>query len=249
MLLEGRIAIITGAGSERGLGRATAKLFAENGATVIVSDVDGDMAADAAANLAGDGHLSLACNIAEADDCARLVRLALARYERIDVLVNNAGIVQSNHTLDISEADFDKIIGVNLHGTLLMSQAVLPTMQAQKAGSIVNMASVAGQRGGGILGGPHYAASKAGVQGLTRAMAREFAPDGIRVNAVAPSLVDTGMTEVITDARRKALLGSIPLGRAGTAEEVAGCILFLASDLSTYVTGTTLDVNGGSHIH
>jgi NAD(P)-dependent dehydrogenase (short-subunit alcohol dehydrogenase family) len=153
---------------------------------------------------------------------------------------------------EVDRAAYDAVLDVNLRGTLLMTQAVLPAMRARKAGSIVNMASVAGQRGGGIFGGPHYAAAKAGVLGLTKAAARELAGEAIRVNAVCPSLIDTDIVHSgpgWTPERAAEIMKSIPMGRAGQAREVAGCCLFLASDLSSYVTGSEIDVNGGSHIH
>jgi NAD(P)-dependent dehydrogenase (short-subunit alcohol dehydrogenase family) len=252
MLLKGRIAIITGAASKRGLGRATAQLFAEHGAHVAVLDLGIDECRDAVATLPGGGHLAIACNVTKAKQCASAVATVLKKHNRIDILINNAGISQSRKLADVTEADYDAVLDVSLRGALLMTQAVIPHMRAAKSGAIVNMASVAGQRGGGIFGGPHYAAAKAGVLGLTKASARELAADNIRVNAVCPSLIDTDIVHSApgwTKEREAEVLRSIPMGRAGTAAEVAGCCLFLASDLSTYVTGTEVDVNGGSHIH
>jgi NAD(P)-dependent dehydrogenase (short-subunit alcohol dehydrogenase family) len=152
----------------------------------------------------------------------------------------------------ITQQNYDAVLDVNLRGTLYMTQAVLAAMRSQKAGSIINMASVSAQRGGGIFGGPHYSAAKGGVLGLTKAAARELAPDNIRVNAICPSLIDTDIVHSMpgwTAQRQAEVMASIPMGRAGTAREVAGCCLFLASDLSSYVTGSEIDVNGGSHIH
>ena len=154
--------------------------------------------------------------------------------------------------MEIKAAHYDVVMDVNLRGTFNMTQAVVPHMRHRKSGSIINMASVAGQRGGGLFGGPHYAAAKAGVLGLTKATARELAPDNIRANAICPSLIDTDIFASApgwTKEREAEVLKMIPMGRAGKASEVAGCCLFLASDLSTYVTGTEIDVNGGSHIH
>jgi NAD(P)-dependent dehydrogenase (short-subunit alcohol dehydrogenase family) len=172
------------------------------------------------------------------------------RRPRIDVLVNNAGITQPRKTLDITAADYDAVLDVSLRGTLYMSQAVLPTMREQRSGSIICISSVSAQRGGGILGGPHYSAAKAGVLGLARAMAREYGPDNIRVNSVTPGLIATDINKgKIPEDRRGAILESIPLGRIGEPADVAGCIVFLASELSGYLTGVTLDVNGGMLIH
>jgi NAD(P)-dependent dehydrogenase (short-subunit alcohol dehydrogenase family) len=152
--------------------------------------------------------------------------------------------------MDIAPENYEAVTDVNLRGTLYMSQAVIPTMRAQKSGSIVNMSSVSAQRGGGIFGGPHYSAAKAGVLGLTKAMARELAPDNVRANAICPGFIATDITAgKLTEEMRAQVLAGIPMGRAGEASDVAGCALFLASDLSAYCTGTEVDVNGGSLIH
>jgi NAD(P)-dependent dehydrogenase (short-subunit alcohol dehydrogenase family) len=249
MLLEGKIAIVTGAASARGIGRATAKAFAEQGARVAILDLDLEAARQAAAEL-GDGHLGLAANVADEAQVRDAVAQVLAQYGRIDVLVNNAGITQPVKTLEITGKDYDRILDVNLRGTLLMSQAVIPTMRGQQSGSIICMSSVSAQRGGGIFGGPHYSAAKAAVLGLGKAMARELGPDNIRVNSITPGLIHTDITGgLMHDERRHAIIEGIPLGRLGAASDVANAALFLASDLSTYLTGITLDVNGGMLIH
>lgn len=249
-LLDGKIAIITGAASPRGLGKSTAMLFAEHGAKVVITDLDADQAAAAAADLPGDGHIGFACNVTDRDDCAAAAQKVADAYGRIDILVNNAGITQPIKFLDISPENYEAVTDVSLRGTLYMSQAVIPTMRAQKSGSIVNLSSVSAQRGGGIFGGPHYSAAKAGVLGLTKAMAREFAPDGVRSNAICPGFIATDITAgKLTPEMRAQVLAGIPMGRAGEASDVAGCALFLASDLSAYVTGSEVDVNGGSLIH
>ncbi|MEA5163005.1 SDR family oxidoreductase [Cereibacter johrii] len=248
-LLDGLCVIITGAASPRGLGKATAKLFAEHGARVAILDLDAGAAEAAAADL-GKGHLGLACNVTDKDACEAAVAEVLDRLGRIDVLVNNAGITQPLKIMDIGPANYDAVLDVSLRGTLYMSQAVIPAMRAQKSGSIVNLSSVSAQRGGGIFGGPHYSAAKAGVLGLTKAMARELAPDNVRVNAICPGFIATDITAgKLTPEMQKAVLDGIPMGRAGEAKDVAGCALFLASDLSAYCTGTEVDVNGGSLIH
>lgn len=249
MLLEGKIAIVTGAASARGIGRATAQTFAAHGAKVVILDLDLNAARSAAAEL-GEGHLGLAANVADQAQVRDAVAQVLAQFGRIDVLVNNAGITQPVKTLDITNADFDRIVDVNLRGTLLMSQAVIPTMRSQRSGSIICMSSVSAQRGGGIFGGPHYSAAKAGVLGLGKAMARELGPDNVRVNAITPGLIHTDITGgLLQDERRHAIIEGIPLGRLGEARDVAHAALFLASDLSSYLTGITLDVNGGMLIH
>ena len=249
MLLQGKVAIITGAASARGIGRATAATFAQQGARVVILDLDASAARDAAASL-GEGHLGLAANVADESQVQQAVAQVIQHMGRIDILVNNAGITQPLKTLDIRPGDYDKVLDVSLRGTLLMSQAVIPHMRKQGSGSIVCMSSVSAQRGGGIFGGPHYSAAKAGVLGLTKAMAREFGPDQIRINALTPGLIQTDITGgLLQDERRHAIIDGIPLGRLGAASDVANAALFLASDLSGYLTGITLDVNGGMLIH
>ena len=152
--------------------------------------------------------------------------------------------------LDIDEADYDRILDVNLKGTFNICKSALRVFTAQKRGAIINLASVAAQRGGGLVGGAHYAASKGGVISLTRSIAREFGPHGIRANVICPSMIETGMLDGNVTAKQfEDIVAGIPLKRAGKPADIAGACLFLASDLSAYVTGATLDVNGGSHIH
>ena len=253
MLLRGKTAIITGAASPRGIGLATARRFVEEGARVAILDIDGPAAHAAAQGLeqAGDRtHIGVACNVADQSSCAKAVETVISAFGQIDILINNAGITQPVKFLDIKAADWDRIQDVNLKGILFLSQAVIPHMQRCKAGSIACMSSVSAQRGGGIFGGPHYSAAKAGVLGLAKAMAREFGCDGIRVNCVTPGLIGTDITSgKLTDEMRTKILEGIPLGRLGEATDVAGIYTFLASDLSAYVTGAVIDVNGGMLIH
>ncbi|EDQ32549.1 Dehydrogenase with different specificity [Hoeflea phototrophica DFL-43] len=248
-LLDGQIAIITGAASPRGLGKATAQLFADHGARVVILDLDAAQAEDTAADI-GEGHIGLACDVTRKADCEAAVAVVLEAYGQIDILVNNAGITQPLKIMDITHEDYDAVLDVNLLGTLNMSQTVIPHMRERKTGKLINMSSVSAQRGGGIFGGPHYSAAKAGILGLTKAMARELAPDGIRSNAICPGFIATDITAgKLTPDMMDQILAGIPMGRAGEASDVAGCALFLASDLSAYVTGSELDVNGGSLIH
>ncbi|WP_342239763.1 SDR family NAD(P)-dependent oxidoreductase [Inquilinus sp. OTU3971] len=249
MLLAGKTAVISGAASPRGIGLETARLFARHGARVAILDLDGDGARSAAASL-GDGHIGLACDVADAVACAAAAEQAIAVLGRVDILCNNAGITQPVRTLDIAPGDWDRILDVNLRGVLNLSQAFIPHMRERGGGSIVCMSSVSAQRGGGIFGGPHYSAAKAGVLGLAKAMAREFGSDGIRVNCITPGLIQTDITgDKLTDAMRAEIVKTIPLNRLGEAGDVAGAYLFLASDLSAYVTGAVIDVNGGMLIH
>ncbi|WP_062223825.1 SDR family NAD(P)-dependent oxidoreductase [Aureimonas sp. D3] len=250
MLLNGKTAVISGAASQRGIGRATAQLFAEHGARVAILDLDAGASADAAKALPGDGHVGIACDVTDKSSCDAAAKAAIDAFGRVDVLVNNAGITQPLKTLDISLENWGKVIDVNLTGVLLLSQAFVPHMKEKGGGSIACMSSVSAQRGGGIFGGPHYSAAKAGVLGLAKAMAREFGPAGIRVNSVTPGLIQTDITGgKLTDEMRADILKGIPLNRLGDAADVAKIYLFLASDLSSYVTGATIDVNGGMLIH
>ncbi|MGI9421479.1 MAG: SDR family NAD(P)-dependent oxidoreductase, partial [Geminicoccaceae bacterium] len=236
-----------GAASARGIGKGTAAMMAEQGAYVVLIDLDGDAASAAAADITKSGF-GIACDVTDPAACRHAAEEILERAGCIDVLVNNAGISQPLKLMDISQTDYDKVLDVSLRGTLNMSQAVTPSMRSRRAGSIVCLASISGQQGGGIFGGPHYCAAKAGVMGLARAMAKELAPDGIRVNSIAPSWIDTDITSGMTDETRDAIIANVPLGRGGRVEDVAGVAVFLASDLSAYVTGTTIDVNGGTYI-
>lgn len=249
MLLAGKVAVISGAASPRGIGLATARLFAAQGAKVAILDLNEAAARDAAAGL-GAEHRGYACDVTDPAGCKRAAQAVLADFGQVDVLLNNAGISQPVKTMEITPEDWHRILEVNLSGVLYLSQAFIPHMRERRQGSIACMSSVSAQRGGGIFGGPHYSAAKAGVLGLAKAMARELGPDGIRVNCVTPGLIQTDITGgKLTDEMRREILKGIPLNRLGTAEDVAGIYLFLASDLSAYVTGAVIDVNGGMLIH
>lgn len=249
MLLKDKVAVITGGAGINGLGFATARLMAAHGARVAVLDL-ARAEPGAAAERLGDGHLGLVADVTDKGSCEAAIATVLRTCGRVDVLVNNAGITQPRRTVEITAADYDAVLDVSLRGTLYMSQAVIPIMQRQGGGSIICISSVSAQRGGGILGGPHYSAAKAGVLGLARAMARELGPDSIRVNSIAPGLIETDISKgKLSDARKAEIAQTIPLGRLGAATDIAGACLFLASDLSKYCTGITLDVNGGMLIH
>lgn len=249
MLLKERVAVVTGGAGINGLGFATARMLAAHGARVVILDLACANPAGAAAEL-GPQHLGLIADVTNKEQCEAAARAALERYGRIDILFNNAGITQPRKTLEITASDYDAVLDVSLRGTLHMSQAVLPAMQQQRQGTIICTSSVSAQRGGGILGGPHYSAAKAGVLGLVRAMAREFGPEGIRVNSVTPGLIATDIIKgKLTEERKGAIAQDIPLARLGKADDIAGAVVFLASDLSAYCTGITLDVNGGMLIH
>jgi len=253
MLLKDKVAIITGAAGLNGLGFATARQMAAQGARVALFDLDASAPRAAATRLqatyAGE-HLGLVTDVTDKAACEAAVAAVVQQWGHVDILVNNAGITQPVGTLDITAQDYDRILDVNLRGTLHMSQAVLPSMTAQQRGAIVCISSVSAQRGGGILGGPHYSAAKAGILGLARAMAREFGPQGVRVNCIAPGLIETDINkDKISAQRKQEIAQDIPLARLGGPDDVAGACVFLASDLSAYCTGITLDVNGGMLIH
>ena len=228
---------------------AVAKLYAQHGALVAVLDLDAQ-AAQAAAASVGESHMGLACDVTDRQACESAVHKVLARFGKVSILVNNAGVTQPVRTMDISPSDYERITDVSLRGSLYMSQAVIPHMRERRGGSIICMSSVSAQRGGGIFGGPHYSAAKAGVLGLAKAMARELGPDNIRVNSIAPGLIQTDITAgKLSDAMRDEIIRGIPLQRLGEVGDVANACLYLGSDLSSYLTGITLDVNGGMLIH
>ena len=178
-----------------------------------------------------------------------MVREVLAVHGTIDCMVNSAGIVRSQPILEISNQELDKMLDINLKGAFYLCQSVLKVFAQQKSGVIVNIASLAAQRGGGLVGGSHYAASKGGMLSLTKSIAREFGALGIRANAICPAMIETPMLDGLSEERLSAIVEAIPLKRTGTTREMAGACLFLASELSGFVTGATIDVNGGTHIH
>ncbi|WP_119168370.1 SDR family NAD(P)-dependent oxidoreductase [Algihabitans albus] len=254
MLLDGLTAVVTGAASRRGIGRATARMMAQHGARVALLDLDAGQAQAAARDLTdrglGDGHIGLACDVTDRDACRQAAARVIESFGKVDVLAANAGISQPIRLMEITPEDWDPILDVNLRGVLYSCQAFIPHFRERKAGSIICMSSVSAQRGGGIFGGPHYSAAKAGVLGLAKAMARELGPDGIRVNCITPGLIQTDITgDLLTDEMRVEIRKGIPLDRLGEADDVAGAYVFLASPLSAYITGAVIDVNGGMLIH
>lgn len=242
--LSNQVAIVTGAG--QGMGAATANCLAHEGAVVIVSDINESRAARVAEeiNSSGGRATPVKTDVTKEDEVASMVERAIDNYGSVSILVNNAGILYPTRIDHVTKAEWDQVLDVNLNGTFLCSKAVLPTMKEKEYGRIVNMSSSAG-RSVSTLGGIHYTAAKAGVLGLTRAMAKEVAPFGITVNAVCPGLIDTEMVRVeCTPERIKGYEESFPISRLGTPEEVAQLILFLVTD-SKYITGASIDINGG----
>jgi len=255
-LLEGKVCVIAGAAAAKGIGQATARLFAEHGARLLLADITASdsTATDFVSTFTSNGLpapevIAIRCDISDRKDCSRLVGAAIDHFGTLDVLVNSAGIVGSGPMLEIDENTLDRMISVNLKGAFNLCRAALDVFVPQQRGIIVNIASLAAQRGGGLVGGAHYAAAKGGVVSLTRSIAREFGARGIRANSICPAMTQTSMLDGMTDAQIEAIKEEIPLRRLGTPRDVAGTCLYLSSDLSNFVTGATLDVNGGFHIH
>jgi 3-oxoacyl-[acyl-carrier protein] reductase len=238
--LTGRTAFITG--STRGIGRSIAStLYAAGARVAIVGRTQA--ATDEVAATLGDRARGFACDITDSEGLRSAIGRCEAALGPIDILVNNAGVTRDNLLVRLSEQDWDDVLAANLKGAFIATQAVIKGMMKRRQGRIINVTSVVGVTGN--KGQANYAASKAGLIGFTKSVAKEYAGRGVLVNCIAPGFIDTDMTAALPEATRAALLESIPLGRLGTPGEIAGVILFLASDLSAYVTGQTLIVDGG----
>jgi 3-oxoacyl-[acyl-carrier protein] reductase len=245
-LLEGKTALITGAA--RGIGKSIAMTFGREGANVAFTDIalDDNTAANEAELIAmGVKAKAYASNAAKFDDADKLIADVMADFDRIDILVNNAGITRDNLLMRMTEADWDAVITVNLKSIFNMTKAVQRVMLKQRSGSIINMSSVVGIEGN--AGQSNYSASKAGLIGFTKSIAQELGSRSIRVNAVAPGFIATAMTDKLPEDVRKGWVQTIPLRREGQADDVANVCLFLASELSSYVTGQVISVCGGMH--
>ena len=243
--LTGRVALVTGA--SRGIGRAIALRLASRGATVIAAARENNAAATVEAILAADGKAEMgSVDVADASAIETLVSGALDRHGRIDILVNNAGIAKDQLMLRMKRDDWDSVLATNLTAAFVLTQAVLKPMIRQKSGRIVCISSVVGQSGN--AGQANYAASKAGLIGFAKSVAREVASRNITVNVVAPGLIETDMTKAITDRAQGDWAAQIPLGRLGTTADVAAAVCFLASDEASYITGQVLAVNGGMYM-
>ncbi|MGZ3404798.1 MAG: beta-ketoacyl-ACP reductase [Polyangia bacterium] len=237
---SGKVALITG--GARGIGRATAQAFAAEGARVIVADVDAD-AAEATARALGGGAIGVAINVADPQSVKSVVATVLARAERIDVLVNNAGITRDASLLKTSDEAWDTVLAVNLSGTFYMTREVAPHMVARGSGAIINASSVVGIYGN--FGQSNYVATKSGVIGMTRVWARELGRKGVRVNAIAPGFIATDMTAKMPEDVLEGMKKKTPLGRLGVPEDVARAYVFLASDDASFINGQVLGVDGG----
>ena len=243
-MLDGKVALITGAA--RGIGKAIALKFAQEGADVAFTDlVINEAAEETIAEIAAFGHKvkGYASNAASFDETHAVVEEILKEFGHIDILVNNAGITKDGLVLRMSEAQWDAVIAVNLKSAFNFIHAVIPSMARQKGGSIINMASIAGQMGN--PGQINYASSKAGLIAMAKTVAKEMGSRGIRANAIAPGFIVSEMTNALPEAVREEYIKSIPLKRGGTVEEIANTALYLGSDLSSYVTGQVIAVNGG----
>jgi 3-oxoacyl-[acyl-carrier protein] reductase len=242
--LEGKVAVVTG--SARGIGRAIAEVFAQRGANVVITDKNAEMAANTAQEMSdkyGRKISSFSVDVSDSASVKALFDQVLAEYNRVDILVNNAGTTRDNLIMRMDEPDWDLVLNINLKGVFNCSKAVVRPMMKQRSGRIINISSVSGLAG--QPGQANYSASKAGVIGLTKALARELGSRQITVNAVAPGFIPTDLTKDLPTELKEASLGSIPLGRWGNPEEIAYAVAFLASDQAAYITGHVLSVDGG----
>jgi 3-oxoacyl-[acyl-carrier protein] reductase len=244
--LTGKIALVTGA--SQGIGRACAVDLAKRGATVALAARSLDKLEALAAEITSTGGTArpFALDVASEDSIKSCAKSVLAGLGACHILVNNAGITRDGLTLRMKLPDFDDVLRANLTGAFLLTQAVISSMMKARWGRVINITSVVGETG--AAGQANYAASKAGLIGLTKSLAREFASRNITVNAVAPGFISTAMTDALTDEQKSSILAQIPLGRYGTVEDVAAAVSFLASDAAAYITGHTLDVNGGMYM-
>ena len=246
MTLAGKVALVTGAA--QGIGKAVALLLARNGADIVVSDINLEKANETAKEVQALGRKALAIkvDVAKLDDVEKMAEAILAQFGQIDILVNNAGIARDKLILRMTEEDWDAVLNINLKGTFNCTKAIVRYMSKQKSGKIVNIASVVGEMGN--AGQANYAASKAGVIGFTKTIAREFAQRGLNVNAIAPGYIETPMTDALPDKAKEELKRLIPLDRLGKPEDVAEAVLFLVSESANYITGQVLNVNGGIYM-
>ena len=244
MNLTGKVALVTGA--SRGIGQAAAIELAKAGADIIVNFIGNEAVAQEtveAIEALGRKAIKIKANVGDADDVQAMVDEAHATFGHIDILVNNAGITRDGLLIRMKDSDWDEVLKINLKGVYLVTKAVAKLMVKQRAGRIINMTSVSGVTGN--VGQANYAAAKAGVIGFTKTCAKELAARGITVNAIAPGFIETAMTDVLPEKIKEGIAATVPLGRMGQPEEIAGVVTFLASDFASYITGQVLNVDGG----
>jgi 3-oxoacyl-[acyl-carrier protein] reductase len=239
--LSGQVALVTG--GSRGIGRGIAASLADGGARVAVVARDADRASAVAAELPGEGHAGFGCDVADAEAVNALVKQVESDLGSLDILVNNAGVTGDNLLMRLTDAEWDRVVDTNLKGAFHTIRAATRGMMRRRSGRIINITSVVGITGN--AGQANYAASKAGLIGLTKSVAKELASRNILCNAVAPGFIETEMTEGLAEATRSALLGQIALGRLGTADEIAGVVRFLSGPAAAYITGQVIVVDGG----
>ena len=246
MELIGKVALITG--GAQGIGKAIALLLARNGADIVVTDVNLERAEETSGEIQALGRkgMALKADVSRLAEVEALVQTVVEKFGRIDILVNNAGIARDKLILRMTEEDWDAVLGVNLKGTFNCTKAVIKHMSKQRSGKVVNIASVVGEMGN--AGQANYSASKAGVIGFTKTLAREFAQRGININAIAPGYIQTPMTDALPEKAKEELKRMIPMERLGQPEDVARAVLFLVSEASSYITGHVLNVNGGIYM-
>jgi 3-oxoacyl-[acyl-carrier protein] reductase len=244
--LAGKVALVTGA--SQGIGRACALALAEAGATIALCARNEAKLDEVAAEIAATGGTAqaFALDLGNEQSIQACAKAVIAQFGKVEILVNNAGITRDTLTLRMKRKDWDDVLATNLTGAFLMTQAVMGSMLKARWGRVINITSVVGETG--QAGQANYAASKAGLIGLTRSLARELASRAITVNAVAPGYIETAMTAILTEAQRSAMTSQIPLARAGTDRDVAAAVAFLASEEAGFITGHTLDVNGGMYM-
>lgn len=246
MSLEGKVAVVTGAA--QGIGKNIALALAKKGAAVVISDVNIDRAEETAAEVRGLGvkALAVACNVGSTDEVNTLFDRTVQEFGQVDIAVNNAGITRDGLLMRMKDEEWDAVININLKGVFLCSRAAVKLMAKRRTGRIINIASIVGAMGN--AGQINYAAAKAGVIGMTKTIAKEYAGRNITCNAVAPGFIDTAMTQALPDEVKQEMFSRIPLGCFGKPEDVAAAVAFLASDDAAYITGQVLHVNGGMYM-
>jgi NAD(P)-dependent dehydrogenase (short-subunit alcohol dehydrogenase family) len=245
LAITGQVAVVTGAA--RGIGFAIAQALGQCGARVAIADLDAAAADTAARQLCelGIDAIGVAVDVADETQVQAMIAAVEQALGGVDILVNNAGIVSTGPLLEVSAAEWNRVMAIDLTSVFFCAKAVLPGMMQRRAGRIINIASVAGKRGGGLLGNSCYAAAKGGVIALTKGLAREAGPFNITANAITPALTDTDMTRALSPEARARVLADMPLGRAGTPRDIAAAVCFLASGAASFVTGEIMDVDGG----